>query len=124
MEYRIGTAKKLIGNLGPNFTKEAIQQVNKTLDIKEELFLATRKSHGVDIRSGRHNPRSDATDYAILFANLTETEAHLKVKGRAFGNLRFCEDLMEEDKFNKVEFNRWLVSKNKEARTMITAKRR
>ena len=124
MEYRIGTAKKLIGNLGPNFTKEAIQQVNKTLDIKEELFLVTRKSHGVEIRNGRHNPRSDATDYAMLFTHLTETEAHLKVKGRVFGNLRFCEDLMEDEKFNKVEFNRWLVSKNKEAKITITAKRR
>ena len=124
MEYRIGTAKKLIGNLGPNFTKEAVQQVNKTLDIKEELFLETRRSHGVDIRSGRHNPRSDAKDYAMAFSHLTETKAHLKVRGRAFGNLRFCEDLMEEEKFNKAEFYRWLVSKNKEAKTVIAAKRR
>ena len=50
MEYRIGTAKKLIRNLGPNFSQEAVQQVNKTLAVKEELFLTTRKSHGVDIR--------------------------------------------------------------------------
>ena len=66
MEYRIGAAKKLIENLGPNFSKESVQQVNRTLDIKEELFLKTRESHGVDIRSGEHNPRSDARDYDIL----------------------------------------------------------
>ena len=51
MEYRIGTAKKLIGNLGPNFSPEAVQQVNKTLGVKEELFLTARKSHGVAIRN-------------------------------------------------------------------------
>ena len=73
MEYRIGTAKKLIENLGPNFSKEAVQQVNRTLDIKEELFLKTRESHGVDIRSGKHNPRSDARDYDSLFSHLTDT---------------------------------------------------
>ena len=50
MEYRIGTAKKLIGNLGPNFNQESVQQVNKTLEVKEDLFLKTRNSHGVDIR--------------------------------------------------------------------------
>ena len=36
MEYRIGTAKKLIGNLGPNFSQSAVQQVNCMLDIKED----------------------------------------------------------------------------------------
>jgi hypothetical protein len=51
MEYRIGTAKKLIGNLGPNFNQEAVQQVNCSLDLKEELFLTTRNSHGVNIRN-------------------------------------------------------------------------
>ena len=33
MEYRIGTAKKLIGNLGPNFSQSAVHQVNCMLDI-------------------------------------------------------------------------------------------
>ena len=51
MEYRIGTAKKLIANLGPNFSQENVQQVNKTLEVKEELFLRSRKSHGVEIRN-------------------------------------------------------------------------
>jgi hypothetical protein len=50
MEYRIGIAKKLIGNLGPNFSQESVQQVNSSVDIKEELFFETRKSHGVHIR--------------------------------------------------------------------------
>ena len=50
MEYRIGITKKLLGNLGPNFSPEAVQHVNNTVDIKEELFYETRKSHGVDIR--------------------------------------------------------------------------
>ena len=50
MEYRIGTAKKLISNLGPNFSPDAVQKVNKTLEVKEELFLTARKSHGVTIR--------------------------------------------------------------------------
>ena len=55
MEYRIGIEKKLIGNLGSNFNQEAVQQVNHTVDIKEELFLETRKSHGVDIRNLKLN---------------------------------------------------------------------
>ena len=124
MEYRIGAAKKLIGNLGPNFSKEAVQQVNRTLDIKEELFLRTRESHGVDIRSGRHNPRSDARDYDLLFSHLTDTKAHVKVEGRPFGDLKFKEDLMDDERFNKVEFYRWIASKNKEAKYVLAAKKR
>ena len=50
MEYRIGITKKLIGNLGPNFSQESVQHVNNSVDIKEELFYETRKSHGVNIR--------------------------------------------------------------------------
>ena len=124
MEYRIGTAKKLIENLGPNFSKEAVQQVNRTLDIKEELFLKTREAHGVDIRSGKHNPRSDARDYDSLFCHLTETKAHVKVEGRRFGDLNFSENLMDDDRFNKVEFYRWIASKNKEAKNVLSAKKR
>ena len=124
MEYRIGAAKKLIENLGPNFTKEAVQQVNKTLDIKEELFLKTRESHGVNIRTGKHNPRSDAKDYDMLFCHLTNTRAHERVKGRPFGNLTFNEDLMDDERFNKVEFYRWIVTKNKEAKTVLSAKKK
>ena len=124
MEYRIGAAKKLIENLGPNFTKEAVQQVNKTLDIKEELFLNTRESHGVHIRNGQHNARSDDKDYEMLFCHLTNTRAHVKEKGRAFGNLTFSEDLMDDERFNKAEFYRWIVTKNKEAKTVLSAKKK
>ena len=60
-------------NLGPNFYKEAVQQVNRTLNIKEELFLKTRELHGVDIRSGKHNQKSYARDYDSLFSHLTDT---------------------------------------------------
>ena len=124
MEYRIGTAKKLISNLGPNFNQDAVQQVNRMVDIKEELFMKTRDSHGVDIRSGRHKARSDTKDYEMLFSHLTETRAHLKVKGRTFGDLNFPEDLMDDKRFERVEFYRWIVDKNKEAKKVLSAKRR
>ena len=124
MEYRIGAAKTLIENLGPNFSQEAVQQVNHTLDIKEELFRCTRISHGVSIRSGRHRPRSDNKDYDRLFSELTEVNAHLKIRGRAFGDLDFKEDLMEDERFSKVEFYRWIGNKNKEAKSVLNAKRR
>ena len=124
MEYMIGTAKKLIGNLGPNFNQSSVQQVNCMLDMKEELFLKTRDSHGVDIRSGRHNARSDAKDYAMLFSHLTDTRAHVKVSSRTCGNLDFKENLMEDDIFEKAEFYRWIVDKNKEAKSVLNAKRR
>ena len=124
MEYRIGTAKKLIGNLGPNFSKEAVQKVKCTLDIKEELYMHTRVSHGVDIRTGRHNPRADTKDYEMLLKHLTEMKAHQKVKGRKFGNLVFKEDLMDDEKFDKVEFFRWIAGKNKEAASALSARRR
>ena len=124
MEYRIGTAKKLISNLGPNFSQDAVQQVNRTLDIKEELFLRTRVEHGVDIRSGRHNARSDSKDYDMVFSHLTDTRADTKVEGRAFGDFKYTENLMDDKRFNKVEFYRWLVGKNKEAKTALSAKRR
>ena len=123
MEYRIGTAKKLISNLGPNFTQESVQQVNRTLDVKEELFLKTRVSHGVNIRSGRHNARSDAQDYDMLFSHLNETRAHMKVEGRKFGDYKFDENLMDDKRFNKVEFYRWIVDKNKEAKKAMNAKK-
>ena len=124
MEYRIGTTKKLIANLGPNFSQDAVQQVNATVDIKEELFLKTRESHGVKIRSGNHRARSDDKDYAMLVSHLTETQAHMKIDGRTFGNFQFPENLMEDDLFNKAEFYRWLVSKNKEAKAVLGAKRK
>jgi hypothetical protein len=36
---------RLIGNLGPNFDEEHVQLVNKTVEIKEELFYVTIKTH-------------------------------------------------------------------------------
>ena len=124
MEYRIGMAKKLISNLGPNFNPNSVQQVNSTLDIKEELFLKTRESHGVDIRSGKHNARSDRKDYEMLFSLLSDTRAHVQVSGREFGDVDFGKDLMEDDRFDKTEFYRWIVAKNKEAKSVLTAKKR
>ena len=124
MEYRIGTAKKLISNLGPNFNSTSVQQVNSTLDIKEELFLKTRESHGVDIRSGKHNARSDTRDYEMLFSHLSDIRAHVKVSGRKFGNINFGKDIMEDDRFDKTEFYRWIVAKNKEAKSVLAAKQR
>ena len=124
MEYRIGTAKKLIANLGPNFSHDAVQKVNSTLDIKEELFLATRMSHGVDIRSGRHCARSDAKDYAMMFSQLTETRAHMKIEGRAFGDFNFTEDILEDKRFDKAAFYRWLTTKNKEAESTLRARKK
>ena len=122
MEYRIGTAKKLIGNLGPNFTKDAVHQVNAMLDIKEELFLQTRVAHGVNVRSGNHSARSDAKDYALLFSHLSEVKADKQISGRTFGDFKFKEDLMDDNVFDKAEFYRWIVTKNKEAKTTLYAK--
>ena len=71
MEYRIGAEKRLISNLGgSNFKEENVQLVNSTVDIKEELFWHTRQSHGVSIRSGKRNPRSDSKDYICSFLTL------------------------------------------------------
>ena len=123
MEYRIGTAKKLIKNLGPNFNPATVQQINSLLDIKEELFMQTRVSHGVNIRSGKHNARSDAKDYALLFSHLCEVGADKKISGRVFGDFKLKEDLMDDSKFDNVEFYRWIGTKNKEAVRTLSAKK-
>jgi len=124
MEYRIGTAKTLIGNLGSNFTQNNVHHVNSTLDIKEELFLTSRESHGIRIRGGRHNPRSDKEDYDKLFKILTDTKADCKISGRTFGDLIFPSDLMDHERFNRAQFFRWITSKNKEAKSVLAAKRK
>ena len=124
MEYRIGTAKRHIGNLGSNFNEKSVQQVNKTLDVKEEFFLQARMSHGVKIRSGKHTARSDSKDYDMLFFNLTETRAHMKINGRTYGDFHLPENILEDERFSNAGFYRWLVSKNKEAKAVINAKRR
>ena len=52
IEYRIGATKKLISNLGPNFIRKLCKkEVNTTLNMKEDLFLKSRESYSVKIRS-------------------------------------------------------------------------
>lgn len=121
MEHRIGTTKQLISNLGPNFDEKHVQQVNKTVEIKEQLYHETRKAHGVEIRSGRHNPRSDHPDYELIFQNLESTQAHIIVPGRSFGDFDLPKDFFCHSKFDKAGFFRWLSGKNSEAESVIEA---
>ena len=123
MEFRIGITKKLIENLGPNFSDSSVKQVNHCVDVKENLFIKTRLSHGVNIRSGRHVPRSDDNDFKTLINNLTETKAHLKIEGRKFGDFEIPENLMDDKRFDEAKFYRWITMKNKEANEIIEAKR-
>ena len=67
MEFRIGMTKKLIENLGPNFCDSSVKQVNQTVDVKEDLFVKTRISYGVDIRTERHVPHSEDVDFKCSF---------------------------------------------------------
>ena len=124
MEYRIGHEKKLISNLGPNFSEKHVQQVNQTVDVKEKLYLQGRLNHGVKIRSGKHTARSDVKDYNKLFAHLTETRAHLRIDGRTFGNFNLPSNILKDERFDNAGFYRWLVGKNKEAKSVIRAKLR
>ena len=94
------------------------------VDIKEELYIKTRLSHGVRIWSGRHRPRSDENGFQILFKNLTEMEAHIMKPGMKFGNFKLPEDIMDEKKFDKTQFYRWIALKNQEARDVTEAKKR
>ena len=90
--------------------------------MKEDLYIKTRLSHGVGIRSGRHVPRSDEKDFQTLIQNLTETRAHQKIKGRKFGDFKIPEDLMKDARFDRAKFFRWVTTKNKEAKGFIDAK--
>ena len=113
MEHRIGSLKKLIGNLGgPNFDQQHVQLVNRTVDIKEELHYRARVSHGVKIRSGAHNARDDNADYRASLNFLEENRAHIRVEGRAFGDYDLPEDIMEH--FDQAQFYCWIASKNAE----------
>ena len=123
MEHRIGTTKRLISNLGPNFDEEHVQQVNKTVEIKEQLYFETRKSHGVTIRSGRHNPRSDKPDYETLVKHFEETKAHQEIPGRLFGDYNLPKCLMNDERFDRAVFYRWLTTKNEEAKSIIEAQK-
>ena len=124
MEFRIGMTKKLIENLGPNFSDESVKHVNHMVDIKEELYIKTRLSHGVRIRSGRHVPRSDENDFKILVKNLTDMEAHIMKPGRKFGNFKLPENILDEKKFDKTQFYRWIALKNQDAKEVTEAKKR
>jgi hypothetical protein len=121
MEHRIGTIKKLIGNLGPNFDEKHVQLVNKTVEIKEELFYKTRKSHGINIRSGNHVARDDTEDYKAVLEFLAQNEAHLKKDGRRFGDYNLPEDLFTH--FDRAQFYRWISTKNTEAAEILYQKR-
>ena len=121
MEHRIGAIKRQISNLGSNIDQDHVQLVNQTIEIKEKLYHATRKSHGVKIRSGRHVPRSDTQDYERLMNCLDETEAHVRKPGRCFGNYNFPRDLTTDTRFGKAAFIRWLTKKNKEAKSIFEA---
>ena len=59
----------------------------------------------------------------MLFSHLTDTRAHTKIEGRAFGDFSFTDNLMEDERFDKVEFYRWIVAKNKEAKSVLEAKK-
>ena len=111
----------LIGNLGPNFDQKHVQQVNKVVDIKEELFYQTRKSHGVEIRSGTHVSQDDTVDYNSALEFLAESEAHLKKEGRTFGEYNLPGDLYEH--FDGAQFYRWISTKNREASEVLRQKR-
>ena len=121
MEHRIGTLKRLIGNLGPNFDEEHVQLVNKTVEIKEELFYQTRKSHGIEVRSGNHVARDDTADYNAVLEFLAENDAHMKKEGRIFGDYDLPEDLFGH--FDRAEFYRWISVKNEEAAGILRQKR-
>ena len=122
MEHRIGRLKHLIDNLGPNFCEDSIQQINKGVDIKEELYIQTRISHGVNIRSGKHNPRSNTEDFNLLLDMLEKTEAHKKKEGRQFGEFSLSANLLESAVFDEASFYRWITEKNKEAQKILKAK--
>ena len=122
MEYRIGALKKLIANLGPNFGEQSVQQINKVVDIKEELFNFTRLSHGISVRSGNHNPRSDLADFELIMKVLKDHTAHTKVNGRSFGKFDLSEDLIKSGKFDDGKFYKWITEKNAEFSQSVKAK--
>ena len=122
MEHRIRTLKSGIGNLGPNFDAEHVQRVNMLAAEKEKLFVHARKSHGVEIRSGKHVARDDCEDYRTMLMFLRDNEAQLKKPGRSFGSFDLPEDLF--DYFDQAKFYRWLAVKNEEAIDILESKQR
>ena len=47
----------------------------------------------------------------------------MKINGRAFGDINIPENLMDDERFDKVGFYRWLVLKNNDAKSVLKAKR-
>ena len=117
MEHRIRTLKTLIGNLGPNFDQDHVQLINKVVEIKEELFYKTRKSHGVGVRTGNHVARDDTADYLATLEFLSVNEAHLRKSGREFGEYDLPADPMLY--FDRAPFFRWITGKNEEAAAIL-----
>ena len=118
IEFRIRIVKKLLRNLKHHMNSKCIQQVNAVIDIKEELFLHTRRAHGVTVRRGKHKARSDDRDFAMLLKNLQQTEAHVVKSGRCFGSLKYPKNILDDaDLFNKASFFRWVTQKNKDFAT-------
>ena len=70
------------------------------------MFIKTRLSHGVNIRSGRHVPRSDDNDFKTLINTLIETKDHLKIEGRKFCDFEIPENLMDDKRFDAAKFDR------------------
>ena len=112
MEHRIGALKNLINNVGSSYDQAHIQLVNKTIDIKEELYFTTRLSHGVKIRSGNHHARDDTADYKAAIKFLIENCAHKKIENRQFGNYDLSNNLYNY--FDRAQFYRWISNRNKE----------
>ena len=48
----------------------------------------------------------------------------MQIKDRSFGDISFPENLFDDARFNEAEFYRWIVSKNKEAKKVIDAKKK
>ena len=93
----------------------SIKKINEIIDIKEKLHHHARKVHGVTKRSGAHNQRSDEKDYNLLLENLYQNKAHQIVSKREFGNLKYPDNFLDSDIFNKALFFRWITQKNREA---------
>ena len=94
------------------------------MDIKEKLYIHTLVAHGVNLRSGRHVPRSDKDDFDMLVKNLAELEVHVKKEGRSFGHYELPANVMEDKRFDKSRFYRWINSKIKENKRLSNIKDR
>ena len=113
LPYRI--LKKLLNNLGPHLNAMSIQRINGLIDIKEKLFHHARRTHGVIIRTGTHHKRNDDKDFETLLKDLTKLKAHQRIPGREFGGIKYSENLIESERFDRAAFYRWVTTKNKES---------